>query len=90
MYLYDKRSQQNHRIKGYLGFKKQELNAYLQPALIQAVTNSLYEILHLSGQLICNGNTKYKSNYKHSDRTPCFRRLSVRFRNSQEILFFNF
>lgn len=90
MYIYVKRSQQNHWIKGYLGSKKRELNTYLQPALIQAVTNSLYEILNLSGQLVCNVNTNHKSNYKHFDTIPCFKRLSVHFRNSQETTFFDF
>lgn len=68
MYFCVKHSQQDQWIKGYLGCKTQEFKTYLPCSLIQVLTNSLYKILKLSGQLICHVNTNYNSSYERFDK----------------------
>lgn len=71
MYFYVRHSQQDQGIKGYLGCQTQ-FKTYLPSSLIQVLTNSLYKILKLSGQLICSVNTNYKCSYESFDKDFMF------------------
>lgn len=75
MYFYFKHSQQAQGIKGYPSCKTQEFKTYLPSSLIQVLTNSLYKILKLSGQLICCVNTNYKSSYEPYDKDFMFEEI---------------